>query len=114
MSLTLPTWLQALQTVGLAFLQLDPATAGIASFITEMMMAVENLPGASGAQKLGLVVPIAVNGANIAKALGANVDPAAIQAGAASAISTAVLIANIVSGVKTPAAAVAAQSTSVA
>ena len=111
MAFTLPTWLAALQTVGLAFLSIYAPSAPLAGLIAGAISAAESIPGATGPQKLGAALSIVTNGAAIAKAAGLNIDPVAIQAVATDAIATTVLIANIVSQAKTPAAAVASMST---
>lgn len=110
--MTLPAWLQALQTVGVAALEMSPLGA-IAEPVAAILMALEGLSGATGAQKLSQAVAIIGDGSQIAKTLGVNINPVTVQSAVAGAISVAVLVSNIVSQAKTPAAAVAAQSTAV-
>ena len=105
--MTLPKWLQTVISIGELVLQLDPQTAMIAPLIIGAITAVESIPGATGPQKLSAAVTLVNTGAQIAKDAGVNIDPVAVSSVVANSISDVVLIANIVSGLKTPQAAVA-------
>lgn len=75
----------------------NPALAPLAGIITQGIGEAEQIPGATGADKLAHVVNLSVLSAQGVNA-GAGrviVDPTLVQSSAASAISTAVDIANL-------------------
>lgn len=105
--MSLPKWLQILAQVGpqvLMFTPLAPIAAPVVAAIGEA----EAMQGASGQEKLAHVVNIATDAATAANTQAGHVviDPALMQATAATAISTAVNVTNMVHGAHqiTPAA----------
>lgn len=102
--MSLPKWLQILQTVGLAALQASPL-APIAMPVAIAISEAEAISGATGQQKLAHVLAIATAAASTAQAEGVNIDPTLIASTAAKAISTAVDVTNIVHQAHTSAAA---------
>ena len=93
--MSLPKWLQILQTVGLAALSASPL-APISGIVASAIGEAEAIPGATGQQKLAHVLNIATNAAQMAQASGVKIDPAIVQSAGASAIATAIQVTNIV------------------
>lgn len=93
--MSIPKWLQILQTVGLAALQASPL-APIAMPVSIAISEAESIQGATGQQKLAHVLAIATAAASTAQAEGVNIDPNLVAQAGAKAISTAVDVTNIV------------------
>lgn len=95
--MSLPKWLQILAEVGPKVLLFTPL-APIAGTVIAAIGEAEAMPGASGKDKLAHVVNIATDAAAVANGAAGQVvvDPAAVQAAAVSAISTAVQVSNMV------------------
>jgi hypothetical protein len=105
--MSVPRWLQILQTVGLAALAASPL-APIALPVSAAIAEAEAIKGASGADKLAHVLNIAKNAAATAQGVGVHIDPALVEAAGANAIATAVQVTNIVHAAQTQPAAPAA------
>lgn len=93
------SWLQLVLQLVPVILALTPL-AKIAPSVISGIMEAEQMPGATGAQKLAHVQTIAVDAAQAVN-LGVGrvvLDPVAVQDASATAISTAVAVVNLVHG----------------
>lgn len=95
--MSLPKWLQILAQVGPQVLMFTPL-APIAGVVVAAIGEAQAMDGASGATKLAHVINIATDAAQAANLQAGHViiDPAVMQAAAATAISTAVSVTKMV------------------
>jgi hypothetical protein len=95
--MSLPKWLQVLAQVGPQVLMFTPL-APIAGVVVAAIGEAQAMQGASGQAKLAHVVNIATDAAQAANLQAGRVviDPAVLQATAATAISTAVSVTKMV------------------
>ncbi len=91
-------WLHILQSVGLQVLSVSPLAA-IAAPVAVAIAEAEAI-GGTGDQKLQHALAAAQAAAVAAQKLGVNIDPDVVAHTAAQAISTAVLVTNIVHDAK--------------
>lgn len=93
----LPKWLEVLAKVGPEVLLFTPL-APIAGEVVSAIALAESMQGASGADKLAKVVAIATDAAQAVNTQAGRtvIDPAVLATTAATAISTAVNVTNMV------------------